>query len=268
MRRSRVGALQGARFNRSQAAKALVRTSRRAPTTTKIEEDAATVECKIEGCDNRAPRRGPYAGRCEEHKHLPLPGTNGRRRKRKAAPKPAPVEIAPLAVGQSDDWRERAEAREEDDRRWSAERSALTTELHAATAQTADLRASLERERQERAEAHESDRRRWENERGALLADAQAAADRAVEAQGALERERQARIIMGQAETEISDKFSQAALTYQNNPVALHLRAMNMLYEAIKERGSMVIVPSSAVETMGLGGSLATASLGGMKANG
>lgn len=83
----------------------------------------------------------------------------------------------------------------------------------------------------------------------------------AMSRQAQAERERQARIILGQAETEISDKFSQAALTYQNNPVALHLRAMNMLYEAIKERGSMVIVPSSAVETMGLGGSLATASL-------
>ena len=52
-------------------------------------------------------------------------------------------------------------------------------------------------------------------------------------------------------------------LTYQDNPVALHLRAMNMLYEAIKEKGSMVIVPSSAVETMGLGGMLATAALSG-----
>jgi len=87
----------------------------------------------------------------------------------------------------------------------------------------------------------------------------------AMSRQAQAERERQARIILGQAETEISDKFSQAALTYQNNPVALHLRAMNMLYEAIKERGSMVIVPSSAVETMGLGGTLATASLGGAR---
>jgi regulator of protease activity HflC (stomatin/prohibitin superfamily) len=87
----------------------------------------------------------------------------------------------------------------------------------------------------------------------------------AMSRQAQAERERQARIILGQAETEISEKFSQAALTYQNNPVALHLRAMNMLYEAIKERGSMVIVPSSAVETMGLGGSLATASLAGAK---
>src|SRR6266545_1747810 len=85
----------------------------------------------------------------------------------------------------------------------------------------------------------------------------------AMSRQAQAERERQARIILGQAETEISDKFSQAALTYQDNPVALHLRAMNMLYEAIKERGSMVIVPSSAVETMGLGGTLATAALAG-----
>jgi regulator of protease activity HflC (stomatin/prohibitin superfamily) len=87
----------------------------------------------------------------------------------------------------------------------------------------------------------------------------------AMSRQAQAERERQARIILGQAETEIADKFSQAAMTYQDNPVALHLRAMNMLYEAIKERGSMVIVPSSAVETMGLGGTLATAALGGAK---
>jgi regulator of protease activity HflC (stomatin/prohibitin superfamily) len=75
------------------------------------------------------------------------------------------------------------------------------------------------------------------------------------------ERERRARIILGDAETQISDKFAEAAKAYQDNPIALHLRAMNMLYEAIKEKGSMVIVPSSAVETMGLGGSLATAAL-------
>ena len=79
------------------------------------------------------------------------------------------------------------------------------------------------------------------------------------------ERERRARTILGLAETEISENFAKAAATYQSNPVALHLRAMNMLYEAIKERGSMVIVPSSAVETMGLGGTLATAALGGAK---
>ena len=75
------------------------------------------------------------------------------------------------------------------------------------------------------------------------------------------ERERQARIILGTAETEISGKFAEAAQVYNDNPIALHLRAMNMLYEAIKEKGSMVIVPSSVVETMGLGGMLGTASI-------
>src|SRR5436309_1753250 len=87
----------------------------------------------------------------------------------------------------------------------------------------------------------------------------------AMSRQAQAERERQARNILGQAETEIADKFAAAAATYQDNPVALHLRAMNMLYEAIKERGSMVIVPSSAVETMGLGGMLATTALAGVK---
>jgi regulator of protease activity HflC (stomatin/prohibitin superfamily) len=87
----------------------------------------------------------------------------------------------------------------------------------------------------------------------------------AMSRQAQAERERQARNILGQAETEIADKFAQAAAIYRNDPTALHLRAMNMLYEAIKERGSMVIVPSSVVETMGLGGSLATASLAGAK---
>jgi regulator of protease activity HflC (stomatin/prohibitin superfamily) len=83
----------------------------------------------------------------------------------------------------------------------------------------------------------------------------------AMSRQAQAERERQARNTLGQAETEIAQKFEQASQVYHDNPVALHLRAMNMLYEAIKERGSMVIVPSSAVETMGLGGSLATAAL-------
>jgi regulator of protease activity HflC (stomatin/prohibitin superfamily) len=83
----------------------------------------------------------------------------------------------------------------------------------------------------------------------------------AMSRQAQAERERQARNILGQAETELADKFAQAAAVYRNDPTALHLRAMNMLYEAIKERGSMVIVPSSVVETMGLGGSLATAAL-------
>ena len=87
----------------------------------------------------------------------------------------------------------------------------------------------------------------------------------AMSRQAQAERERQARIILGQAEKEIADSFVQASKSYTENPVALHLRAMNMLYEAIKEKGSMVIVPSSAVETMGLSGTLATASLGGAK---
>jgi regulator of protease activity HflC (stomatin/prohibitin superfamily) len=88
----------------------------------------------------------------------------------------------------------------------------------------------------------------------------------AMSRQAQADRERQARIILGQAESEISNSFVQAAAAYAENPVALHLRAMNMLYEAIKEKGAMVIVPSSAVETMGLGGTLATASLRGAKA--
>jgi regulator of protease activity HflC (stomatin/prohibitin superfamily) len=83
----------------------------------------------------------------------------------------------------------------------------------------------------------------------------------AMSRQAQAERERQARIILGTAETEIAEKFEEASKRYIGNPVALHLRAMNMLYEAIKERGSMVIVPSSVVETMGLGGMLGTAAL-------
>jgi SPFH domain / Band 7 family len=83
----------------------------------------------------------------------------------------------------------------------------------------------------------------------------------AMSRQAQAERERQARIILGTAETDIAGKFAEASMVYLNNPVALHLRAMNMLYEAIKERGSMVIVPSSAVETMGLGGMLGTTAL-------
>jgi regulator of protease activity HflC (stomatin/prohibitin superfamily) len=75
------------------------------------------------------------------------------------------------------------------------------------------------------------------------------------------DRERHARIILGEAETQISANFAKAAEVYRDNPVALHLRAMNMLYEAIKEKGAMVIVPSSAVDTMGLGGMLATTTL-------
>ena len=81
----------------------------------------------------------------------------------------------------------------------------------------------------------------------------------AMSQQAQAERERQARVILGHAEVQVSEQFAEASRVYNDNPGALHLRAMNMLYEAIKERGSMVIVPSSAVETMGLGGTLATA---------
>ncbi len=71
--------------------------------------------------------------------------------------------------------------------------------------------------------------------------------------QAQAERERQSRIILGTAETEIAEKFARASDHYQKNPVALHLRAMNMVYEGLRQKGSMIIVPSSAVETMGLG---------------
>jgi regulator of protease activity HflC (stomatin/prohibitin superfamily) len=84
----------------------------------------------------------------------------------------------------------------------------------------------------------------------------------AMSRQAQAERERQARIILGTAETEIAARFVKAGDEYVNRPVALHLRAMNMLYEAIKEKGSMVIVPSSAVETMGLGGLSGLTALG------
>ena len=67
------------------------------------------------------------------------------------------------------------------------------------------------------------------------------------------ERERHARIILGTAETEIAEKFAQAAKQYESNPVAMHLRGMNMLFEGLKEKGSMIIVPSSALDTMNLG---------------
>ncbi|MGA7106474.1 MAG: slipin family protein [Terracidiphilus sp.] len=83
----------------------------------------------------------------------------------------------------------------------------------------------------------------------------------AMSRQAQAERERQARVILGAAEVQVSDQFAQASRVYNDNPGALHLRGMNMLFEAIRERGSMVIVPSSAVETMGLGGTLATAAI-------
>jgi regulator of protease activity HflC (stomatin/prohibitin superfamily) len=75
----------------------------------------------------------------------------------------------------------------------------------------------------------------------------------AMSRQAQAERERQSRIILSNAETEIAEKFSQASTHYKNNPAALHLRAMNMVFEGLKQKGSMIIVPSTAVETMGLG---------------
>jgi hypothetical protein len=72
--------------------------------------------------------------------------------------------------------------------------------------------------------------------------------------QAQAERERQARVILGESEKQIASSFSEASEAYVNNPTALHLRAMNMLFEGLKENGAMVIVPSSAVDTMNLGG--------------
>jgi regulator of protease activity HflC (stomatin/prohibitin superfamily) len=79
------------------------------------------------------------------------------------------------------------------------------------------------------------------------------------EAQAA--REKQARIILGQAELEIAQSFQQAAKAYHDDPTALHLRAMNMLYEGLKEKGALMLIPSSAVESMGMGGLLGAAAL-------
>ena len=77
----------------------------------------------------------------------------------------------------------------------------------------------------------------------------------AMSRQAQAERERQARVILSTAEAEIADKFAEAARTYANNPIALHLRGMNMLHESVKERGgTTIIVPSSAVDSMNLGG--------------
>lgn len=77
------------------------------------------------------------------------------------------------------------------------------------------------------------------------------------EAQAA--REKQARIILGQAEVEIANLFQEASKSYHDNPTALHLRAMNILYEGLKEKGALMLVPSTAVESMGLGGMLGAA---------
>jgi regulator of protease activity HflC (stomatin/prohibitin superfamily) len=87
------------------------------------------------------------------------------------------------------------------------------------------------------------------------------ALENAMSQQAQAERERQARVILGEAEVQVSQQFAEASRVYNDNPGALHLRGMNMLYEAIREKGAMVIVPSSAIETMGLGGTLATAAM-------
>jgi regulator of protease activity HflC (stomatin/prohibitin superfamily) len=79
------------------------------------------------------------------------------------------------------------------------------------------------------------------------------------EAQAA--REKQARIILGEAELAIAHSFAEASREYQNNPTALHLRAMNMLYEGLKEKGALMLIPSSAVESMGMGGLMGAAAL-------
>lgn len=79
--------------------------------------------------------------------------------------------------------------------------------------------------------------------------------------QAQAERERQARIILGESEKQIATSFAEAADAYANNPTALHLRAMNMLFEGLKDKGALVIVPSSAVDTMNLGGIAGISSL-------
>ena len=87
------------------------------------------------------------------------------------------------------------------------------------------------------------------------------ALENAMSQQAQADRERQARVILGDAEVQVSEQFAQAAKVYADNPVALHLRGMNMLFEAMREKGSMVVVPSSALESMGFGGTLATAAM-------
>ena len=83
----------------------------------------------------------------------------------------------------------------------------------------------------------------------------------AMSRQAQAEREKQARIILGQAEVEIAHMFDKAAESYKHNPTALHLRAMNMLYEGLKEKGALMLIPSTAVESMGMGGLLGAAAL-------
>jgi regulator of protease activity HflC (stomatin/prohibitin superfamily) len=86
----------------------------------------------------------------------------------------------------------------------------------------------------------------------------------AMSRQAQAERERQARVILGESEEQIAESFAKASEAYHNNPTALHLRAMNMLFEGLQERGALVIVPSSAVDTMNLGGLMGMSSMAGM----
>jgi regulator of protease activity HflC (stomatin/prohibitin superfamily) len=94
----------------------------------------------------------------------------------------------------------------------------------------------------------------------------------AMSMQAQAERERQARVILGDSERQVAEKFAEAAKSYERNPAAFHLRAMNMLYEGLKENSTIVIVPSSAVESMQLGGlagmTALTMGLGQERANG
>jgi regulator of protease activity HflC (stomatin/prohibitin superfamily) len=84
----------------------------------------------------------------------------------------------------------------------------------------------------------------------------------AMSRQAQAERERQARVILGESEVQIAERFNEAAKVYAGNPTALHLRAMNMLYEGLKEKGALMIVPSSALDSMGLGNIGGLAALG------
>ncbi len=86
----------------------------------------------------------------------------------------------------------------------------------------------------------------------------------AMSRQAQAERERQARVILGESEEQIADSFARASEAYRDNPTALHLRAMNMLFEGLKEQGALVIVPSSAVDTMNLGGVMGLSAMAGM----
>src|SRR3984957_12674981 len=96
--------------------------------------------------------------------------------------------------------------------------------------------------------------------------------ENAMSMQAQAERERQARVILGDAERQIAEKFAEAGKSYEGNPIAFHLRAMNMLYEGLKENATIVIVPSTAVESMQLGGlagmTALTMGLGQERANG